>query len=167
MKVVADSTPLISLSKIGSVNLLKKIFKQVVIPPKIYEETITEGKKRGKNEVTLLEKLIEEGFIFIQKPQTMMKITNLDEGEIECISLCKEGAIDTLLIDDDEGCSICQILNINSLRTTSLLLVFLDRGFINHEQYKELLKNLMQNGYFLDTLTYERLLTIGKNIAKK
>jgi len=165
MKAVSDSTPLIHMIKIGCINFLKILFDEIIIPEEIYKEII-EGKKIGKNEIFMIEKLIEEKFISLKKSASTAEIENLDKGEKECISLCKKLNISTILIDEKEGFAISQLFNLIPIRTTSILLILLDKKIINFDKYKDLLKNLIEGGYFLDTLTYERLLAVGKNLRK-
>jgi len=41
--VVADSSPLIHLSQIGRLNLLREFFDELLIPPAVYREVVLEG----------------------------------------------------------------------------------------------------------------------------
>ena len=59
------------------------------------------------------------------------------------------------------------MFNLIPIRTTSILIILLDNKMINLDKYKDLLKKLIETGYFLDAITYERLLSIGENIAKR
>lgn len=165
MKAISDSTPLIHLSKIGIINFLKKLFEEIIIPREIYEEIIIEGKKHEKNDILSIEKLIEEKFITIKEFESNLEIDNLDRGEKACIALCKQFDINTILIDEKEGSNVALLFNLNPIRTTSILLILLDKKLIEFNKYKELLKKLLESGYFLDALTYEKLLSIRKNIA--
>lgn len=47
MIVVSNSTPLISLSKIGKISLLQEIFGKVFIPDAVYNEVVVHGKRRS------------------------------------------------------------------------------------------------------------------------
>lgn len=44
--IVSDSSPIIHLSKIGELNLLKELFGEIIIPEAVYRESVTEGKGR-------------------------------------------------------------------------------------------------------------------------
>ena len=162
--VVSDSTTLIHLAKIECINLLKKLFDKIIIENEIYKEIIERGKEHI--EVLLIKRLIEENFIVVKKATKKIEILDLHEGEVMSISLCKELNIETLLIDDEDGFKVSAMFNLIPIRTTSLLMILLDKKIINFNGYKELLKKLSESGYFLDALTYERLLNIGKNISK-
>ncbi len=41
MIVVADTTPLSELAKIGELNLLQKVYQRLVIPTEVYQEITT------------------------------------------------------------------------------------------------------------------------------
>ena len=165
MMVISDSSPLIYLAKIGCINSLKNLFDEIVISRGVYEE-ILEGKKHGKNEIIIIEELIESKFIIVKEPNSIIKIEKLDRGEKESISLCKELNIKTILIDEEIGFSISYMFNLNPIRTTNLLIILLDKSLINLSRYKEFLNKLIEAGYFLDASTYEKLLRIGESIAK-
>lgn len=65
--IVANSTPLIALSKIGLFNLLEEYFGEVAIPNEVYEEVVTRGGDLfGAREVSISKwiRVIEYGNIF-------------------------------------------------------------------------------------------------------
>lgn len=165
MIIISDSSPLIYLVKIGCIDLLKKLFNGVIISTGVYEE-ILEGKVNNENEILILDELIQKEFIIVKKPNSIIEIENLDKGEKESISLCKELNVETILIDEEKGLNISYMFNLNPIRTTNLLIIFLDNSLINSSQYKDLLKRLIESGYFLDATTYEKLLRIGENLTK-
>ncbi len=164
MKSVSDSTPLIRLAKIGCINLLKKVFAEIIIENEIYREIIEKGTEHS--EIPIIRKLIEERFIIARETIKKIEIPNLHEGEKRSISLCKQLNIENILIDEEEGFNITTMFNLIPIRTTSLLIIFLDKNLISLREYRESLKRLSESGYFLDALTYERLLNIGKNLRK-
>ncbi|MHA1583146.1 MAG: hypothetical protein ACTSYM_11725 [Candidatus Baldrarchaeia archaeon] len=59
--VVSNAGPLIHLSKIGLLPLLKKLYAEVVIPAKVKFEVVDQGKKKGFPDALLIKKAIEEG----------------------------------------------------------------------------------------------------------
>ncbi|MEK6915304.1 MAG: hypothetical protein AABW89_02055 [Nanoarchaeota archaeon] len=165
MIIISDSSPLIYLAKIGCINLLNKLFDEIIIPIGVYDE-ILEGKKHEKNEVRIIEELIQKRFIIVKSPKSIIEIENLDKGEKEGISLCKELNIETILIDEKKGFNISYMFNLTPIRTTNLLIILLDKKLINLNRYKELLKGLIESGYFLNVVEYEKLLKIGENLSK-
>lgn len=52
MKVISDSSPLIGLSSIGKLGILKTLFGKIIIPGAVFEEVVVLGKdKIGSKEV--------------------------------------------------------------------------------------------------------------------
>ena len=49
--VISDTTPLIALSNVGKIDLLKDIFGDIVIPKGVWEEVVKEGKGRPGSEI--------------------------------------------------------------------------------------------------------------------
>ncbi len=52
MKTISNTTPIISLSSIGQVEILKELFQEIIIPQVVYEE-IKAKQGFGYNEVDL------------------------------------------------------------------------------------------------------------------
>ena len=141
MDAVSDSTPLIHLAKIGKINYLRSIFKKIFIPQEIYNEIIVKGKEQSKKEVAVIEELINNGFIVMKETSSKMEMPSLHLGELKAISLCRELKIKNFLIDEKEGYGAAEIFGLNPIRTTSLLLILLDKKFINYEEFEESLKD--------------------------
>ena len=165
MKAVADATILIHLAKIGKISLLKKLFNMIIIEKEVYEEIITRGELNA--EISIIRPLIEENFIIIKESVQIIDMPHLHKGERKSMSLCRELKIPVLLIDDEEGFNVAAMINLNPMRTTSVLIVLLDKKLISLNEYEESLKDLSESGYFLDASTYQKLIQIGESIAKK
>ena len=152
MQAVSDATPLIHLSKISKISHLKKLFDKIFIPKEIFEE------------VVLIEGLIEENFVMVKETFSKAEMPNLHVGELKAIALCNELKVKNLLIDEKEGYKAAELVGLNPLRTTALLLRLLNKKIIKFEEYKESLLALSESGYFLSAETYERLLEAGRKI---
>lgn len=62
-KIVSNATPLIYLAKIGRLGLPKDLFGEVIIPKEVKEEVVDQGKRLGKADAYLVEKVIADGWI--------------------------------------------------------------------------------------------------------
>lgn len=52
MRVVSNSTPLIALSRIGKLDILRVVFGTIAIPEAVFNEVVKDGASRpGANEV--------------------------------------------------------------------------------------------------------------------
>jgi predicted nucleic acid-binding protein len=99
MLVVADSSPLIVLVQIEHIDVLPKLFGQVVVPPEVLAELCVSKRPQPIREFfrhrpTWLEE---------RAPTSIEPIPALHSGEVAAISLVKELKADLLLIDDRDG----------------------------------------------------------------
>ena len=123
MIVVSDTTPLISLMKIGHLGLLKKYFGEVQVPEAVF------------NELTVNERFIDEvnqirncQFIQIVKVKDykavnlLRRVTGLDLGESEAIVLSDDIQADLLLMDEAKGRDVAEQMQIKIMGTIGLLM---------------------------------------------
>ena len=54
MKVIVDTSTLISLARIGELPRLVTMGKQLVVPELVYHEAVVEGEKRGIADATVI-----------------------------------------------------------------------------------------------------------------
>jgi predicted nucleic acid-binding protein len=152
MKVVSNTTPIISLSAIGYLSLLPDLFGQVYIPKAVYQE-IKSKKAFGYQE-------IDSDFIkTIEIKGTMylgFLLNDLDLGEAEAILLATEINADALIIDERLGYKIAQSKGINAIGTLSILLMAKEQGII--KSVKPLLDDMIQKGRWYSKSVYENFL---------
>jgi len=163
---VSDSSSLIYLSKIKKIMLLKRLFKKIYIPREVYMETIIEGSKKNEKDVFLIEECVKDNFIEIKDVKNNLNIKNLHLGETKAISLCQELKIKNILIDDKDGYNTAEILGLNPLRTTSILLILLDKKIITLSEYENSLSELINNEFFIEDKIYDFLIRVGRNKIK-
>lgn len=101
MIVVSDTTPLISLLKINRLDLLEKLFGEVLIPEAVFNELTVDERFQ------LEAKLIRQKKFIAVKPvnnlesvSILKRATGLDQGESEAIVLTDELKADLLLMDE-------------------------------------------------------------------
>lgn len=99
MIVVADTTPLSELAKIGRLEILRDIFGSVIIPQEVYDE-VTVGNYPAATQVPIASWIEVQPVGNVQMVQTIQAQTDLDLGECAAIILAQELKADQLLIDD-------------------------------------------------------------------
>lgn len=186
---VSSSTPLIYLTKIGKVKLLKEIFDKIYIPKEVFEEVIEMGRELNKEEVSPLEELIEEGFFEVKSALWHSDdVEALHKGGVEAISVGRELKIKTLLIDDKKGFGIAKEFGLHPisktsvlfssrwqrqqlrqyglspLRTTAVLLMFYRGGIIDYKELCDSLSGLSEEGYFMKAEVYDKLIEGAKEL---
>ncbi len=119
MKVVSNSSPLILLSAIGMLDLLKNEFGELLIPEAVYNE-VTSRELKGSDEVK------HAGWIkvlSIKNNQALFFLPSLDRGEEEAIVLAIEHDADLVLLDDLAGRRAAMMQGLNVMGTLGFLKV--------------------------------------------
>lgn len=89
MKIVSNSSPLVALSVIGKLNLLRDKFEKIIIPEAVWREIALDGRdKQGTDDI------IRSKWIKVESLQNKMVAKSLekdiDYGESEAIALAME-----------------------------------------------------------------------------
>ncbi len=148
---ISNSSPLIAYIKKNELSLLKKLFKEIIIPEAVFEELIAKAKKQ-EEQVKLLTEAIKEGLIIVKKLKNF-KITDLDlgKGEKEAINLCFEIENPLLLIDEKKGSSIARVFKIQTLGTLGILLLSKKRGIKTRRDLLDNLDILIKKNFYLSS----------------
>lgn len=154
MVVVANSTPLIALSKLGLFELLKEYFGEVAIPKEVYEEVVTRGGNLfGAKEVS------NSNWIKVIEPENRIAVDSLSmslgKGEAEAIILAKEKNT-LLIIDDKDGRTMATNLGVQVTGTVSLLMLAAEDGKID---LKKALDELIASGFRLSKSEYKKIIS--------
>lgn len=99
MILVVDASPLITLARIGSLELLHRLASQVVMPEAVYHECVTRAQGRpGSIE------LAQAGWVIRRQVKNKGKVMQLQarvgRGEAEAIVLAQEIHADAVVLDD-------------------------------------------------------------------
>ena len=162
---VADSSPLILLSKIGKLELLKNLYGKLFIPQAVYEETIQRGKELEHPDAYIIEKAIgtwliiqtlnpqiEHEYSFIDNNKTLGK------GEKQGIKLCKQLDANYFLSDDKEARKVSKMLNIRPIGTIGTVIQCQRQNIIIKKQAVQIVDDLINAGLRIDTILYRRIL---------
>ena len=118
-KVIANSTPLIILSKIGELEILKNLYGEIIIPRAVFEEVTR------KNDLAK-EKILNSEWIKIlevqDKSDRKIYQAKLHDGEVEVMMLAKEISADLLIIDDNAAKKTAKFLGFKVTGTLGILM---------------------------------------------
>lgn len=137
MIVVADSSPLSHLIRIDQVNILPRLFGQIVIPAQVLLEL---SHPRAPEAVRAFSSL-HPHWIEVKEPLNPVPIPDLDFGEVAAINLAKQLGADLLLIDEKVGRQIASGVNWN-LKITGTIGILERASAIGLVDLKECLKRL-------------------------
>jgi len=153
--VVLDSSVIIPLIKIGRLDLIRKIFKNIVIPSLVWDEVVEEGKRLGKP-IGEFEKGRDVWFK-VEKCQG-------EEADLAVLHLAKNKK-DVLLTNDAAVHYTCLSLNIKAWWLTTLLLSCVKNKKITKEEGENILLELVNTaGIYLKSDILSELLMIIKNL---
>lgn len=162
MKVVADSSPIISCARAGKLHLVKDVYSKIIIPPAVYREIVIDGSgKPGGNEL----KDSISIWVEVKEPtcKDIIAILNHDlgEGESEAIALANE--LDAyLLIDEIKAMNEAKRRGISILSTLIMLLEAKKLGLIL--SVKSELSELIASGFRCSAALHEKILILSHEI---
>jgi predicted nucleic acid-binding protein len=144
--VIADTTPLRYLTVIGQIGLLPTIFKQVVIPPVVWDELTAAS--TSDNVRSFFES--RPDWLQLRSPRMdSMEIVSRDlhEGERAALALAIEIRADLVLIDEAAGRHEAKQLGIRITGTVGVLTLAAERGLVN---VPDVLSRLRLSGFYID-----------------
>lgn len=163
MRVVSNAGPLITLSKLGKLNLLKELYGTIVIPDAVQYEVVVQGKGAiGAEEVANSVWITVEAVT--NKLAVELLRERLDIGESEAIILSLESKADLLLMDEARGRRISEGRGIKLIGTLGLLAVAKKRGVIT--KIKPLLDQLISVGFYMSSSLYQAMLSQLEELDK-
>ena len=169
--VACDSGPLIHLSRVGQIQLLRRLFDYVLIPSSVYRETVLEAKALRKPGVSAIERAIDEGSIKVidMGPSEVDLVKKLAENEsieaedAEVIFLAQKHST-SLVTNDRWLIKIAVSLGIDALWTTTLILSAVKKKIVTKNQGRNVLRKLVLSGLHLRTDVYEAILSTLEEI---
>lgn len=145
-KVVVNTTPLIALSHVGQLDILKKLYGEIIIPEAVYRELAVKTESICKKAVDGSLEWIRVENINNQMAKAMYK-TQLHDGEVEVMILSKEITADVVIIDDANAKKHAKYLGLPVTGTLGVLIKAKQEGYIN--ELKSILHQMSKNGIYI------------------
>lgn len=139
--LVADSSVLIALAKIGKLGLLKTVEDEVVIPSAVEVEVIERGSAIGALEVHSIRQAMEEGWLMVtplsaaqrRLADQLRRRANLGDGELESLILAFSQRM-LFVVDDKEARTVAEAMGVKYTGTVGVLFqAFTNRLLSPHE----------------------------------
>lgn len=159
MTVISDTTPIISLIKINRLDLLQKLFGEILIPEAVYRELTTNIIFKNEADIVKESDFLQTTSVQNRKALEVLQAAGgLDDGESEAIILADEVNSDALIIDERKGRKVAQKLGIKITGTVGVLLQAHDENLITSDEIKAYLEQLKNSNIRLsDSLIREAL----------
>ena len=156
--VVANSTPIILLHKVGQLELLNSLYSRIYIPQAVYKE-IVDG--NVKEDFISAHSFID--IVQIQNAETKRLFSpSLHEGETETIMLAMEMSADLCILDDLLARKYAKNAGFNITGTLGILLTAKNKGHI--KAVKLIIDKLIAEGMYVDKELYLSVLDIAKEV---
>lgn len=157
MLIVSDTTTITNLWQIQSLDLLKKMYGQVIVPTAVWQELLTVPDQAKY--------LPQNTWLQVKKPQNTAQVeellNELDRGEAEAIVLSLELKADFLIIDEVMGRRKAESLQIKVIGLLGILLKAKQEGLTT--QIKPLLERLDQEvGFYINPKLYQTVLQLAQ-----
>ncbi len=102
MRVVCNTNPLILLAKIHRLDLLHRLYDEVLVPSKVLKELEAKPTKETKRILVLLQN--RKFHLSTTSKRALSEVPkDLGAGEREAIALAVESKADLIILDDKEG----------------------------------------------------------------
>ena len=166
MPIVSNTSPLIWLSKVGRITLLKKLFGEVIIPEEVYKEAVERGLQEGFSDALAIKECIDQGWIKISKLderetklcQRMMEHAfEIHLGEAQAITLARKiNAL--LLMDESSGRAFAEALGLKVKGTLYVIMKALREELLDKAETKEIVLELVSKGFRIEPKLLARIL---------
>jgi predicted nucleic acid-binding protein len=138
MIVVSDTTPLITLMKVGRLNILHSLFGEVCIPKAVFSEVT--GNETFENEADIIRNSEYIKVVMVRdqrQVEFLQRATGLDLGESEAIIYADEIQADLLLMDEAAGRKVAQNMNLPITGSVGVLIRAFKSGIITADEADE------------------------------
>jgi len=160
MIVVANASPLIHLSAIQRLDVLKALFVEVFIPREVYDEVVTRGIGRPGSQEVASADWIRVCPVENEVAVRVLQVGGLGKGEAECIVLAQEtNAVGQFWMTGSLAFKPKR-WDLNVVGTVGVLLMASEMGFV--EGFEQTLKDLVVSGFRLSAREMEGILELWR-----
>ena len=154
-RVIVNSTPIILLSNINQLELLKQLYETITIPQAVYDEVTAKPDSACQNLKNHFDWIKVEK---IRNPiQKKMYEAKLHDGEVEVMILAQEEPkADLVILDDNSAKKTAKFLELSVTGTLGVLVKAKQLNYI--EKVKPLMDALIANGFFVAQNVYSMVL---------
>ena len=154
--IVTSTGPLIALSQVNALHILKELFSSVIVPSGVHKEMTAEGKMFAGQ--ALYQKCDWMQVVQPGTPLDPLLVNVLDYGEASVIHVARELNIPRVLMDEKKGRKIAR--DIYGLYVTGTVGILLDakrNGLI--DSVRTILEEMCSRGYWIHERIIDRAAT--------
>lgn len=156
MIVVSDTSPLNYLVLIGQIDLLPRLYEQVVIPRAVFSELSAD---KAPPPIKRWIRQLPDWIVISEAVNQDPSLFYLDRGEQDGIALAQSIHADIILLDESEAREAAKARNIPITGTLGVLLTAAESGWIN---LPRALEDLRATNFRASSALIDRLLEQNK-----
>ena len=161
MVVISDTTPLITLIKIGRLDLLQKLFESIIIPEAVYHELTSNTQFQDEAVEITKAKYIKVVDVHDTKSvELLRRATGLDLGESEAIIYSDGSKADLLLMDEVKGRKVAQQMGLSVMGTIGILMSAYKEKMISKDEIRHYINIMKEAGRHIGENLYAKLLEL-------
>ena len=155
MILVLDASAIITLARVGCLNLLRELAEKVYIPEAVYDEVVKSGYGRpGSLEVEQAAWISKQS---VHDQSVVVRLeAELGRGEAEAIVLAGELEADFVILDDATARRIAEAEGRKVLGLLVLLIRAKELGIV--PVLRPVLNQIVGAGFFIDDALYQSIL---------
>lgn len=148
MIIIADTGPLIALSRAGQLDLLRELYAKVLIPPSVYQELDLDATRPERQFLTAA---LDANWLLVSQLPADVQVKArelaliLDVGEADAICMAEALSPRFLLIDERKGREIATLRGIPVTGSLGILLAAKNRGKIKSVTW--IIEKMLEGGY--------------------
>lgn len=142
-RVVVNTTPLIALSEIGKLNILKDMYGEISIPKAVYDEVKLEPAYSEVNSSLDWINVVDIDDTVYAK----MFSARLHAGEVEAIMYAIDTKADLIVLDDKLARKTAKYMGLTVTGTLGVVIKAKEMGYI--EAVRPIMNKLIQNGLYI------------------
>jgi hypothetical protein len=157
-RVVVNTTPIIALSLIGKLDLLRELYGEVSIPPAVRSELLAGG-PQGTGSRALSDATWLRVISLLDPRRADLLLVDLGRGEAEVIALAQEVDAELVLLDERLARRHARRLGLKLTGTLGVLLKAKERGLVS--AVAPLISDLQRGGIWLSDALIEQTLRLA------
>jgi len=160
MAITADSSSLILLAKASILETVAKL-SEMIISTGVYNESVVQGKEKGKQDSLLIENLISSGKLGIRdaprkKTKELKKSFGIRAGENETVAIAIKEKYQLLITDDKKCITVCKVLNIKFMIALDIVLDLYANRKISYEKAVDAFRQIKKYGWIGEDIIENR-----------
>jgi len=165
--ILADTSPLVFLAKLGHLSLLRDLFGEVRVPEAVWQEVLS-GSPEGHPEVRVLEEAVQEGWIRVEKgpavpaPGTLSR--RLSAAEVQVLALARRRTVRVVLLDDALARRAAIGFGLRPVGTLGVLLRGVEQDLLTAGEAQACLERLPALGFRVD---HELLVRVMRRLGRR